>query len=237
MTYDPNRDCAECGANSPHSLVCGECDAALRGWNAAIDAAMAAAEEYRLKCASNVSAAVETGHALVAQAWTEQGLSAMQVKRKIDLLRRVSAKATQQKECVGDDGASDQGQRPTEAKALVIGSLFRMARVARGLSLRETADHLGISHVELGEYERDKREPHDWHHIFSSLGKEPQRSAEASKRHAWKDANRDPAAEMAIALMFARWVADAAYRQMTCGNGLHSFGHGEACHYCGARDE
>ncbi len=42
---------------------------------------------------------------------------------------------------------------------------------------------------------------------------------------------------MAIALVFADWVARMAERQWIlrelCGNGIHSYGHGDACVECG----
>lgn len=50
-----------------------------------------------------------------------------------------------------------------------IGSLFRTARVVANLSLRETAQRLGISDVQLGEYERGVKSPRMWRPLFEQL--------------------------------------------------------------------
>lgn len=53
------------------------------------------------------------------------------------------------------------------------------------------------------------------------------------------EARRDPAAEMAIAIMFAEWVSKMAVRMFwkteLCANGIHSGDRG-GCEYCG-KDE
>lgn len=49
------------------------------------------------------------------------------------------------------------------------GQAFRAARVEADRSLREIAAALGISPVELGEYERGKCEPADWAVLYAAL--------------------------------------------------------------------
>ncbi len=55
---------------------------------------------------------------------------------------------------------------PAYGAQVTLGSALRAVRVEGELSLRETAEFLGISAVELGEYERGKREPASWRHVF-----------------------------------------------------------------------
>jgi hypothetical protein len=50
-----------------------------------------------------------------------------------------------------------------------IGALFRIARVACGLSLRDCAARLSVDDVTMGAFERGTEEPNCWREVFKSL--------------------------------------------------------------------
>jgi len=53
--------------------------------------------------------------------------------------------------------------RPTE------GQILLWHRVARGVSLGDLARKLGVSAVEVSDYERGKREPASWDHLHDTI--------------------------------------------------------------------
>lgn len=56
-----------------------------------------------------------------------------------------------------------------EERNRTIGGMLRATRVAGSLSLRDAAEYMGLSAVELGEYERGVKEPRSWRGLFQQM--------------------------------------------------------------------
>src|SRR5579872_6882480 len=100
---------------------------------------------------------------------------------------------------------SDTTSRPNR-----FGDYVRHARVANGLSLREVADAVGISHVYLGEVERGVRGPlmeSHWDALIAAIPSltrtELKRTAQMS-RALEIDLSRAPARYQDLAIALAR---------------------------------